>query len=44
MIEDLEHLDKSLTDYLDKKRMQFARLYFTSNDELIGLMGNISNQ
>lgn len=41
MIEDLEHLDKSLTDYLDKKRMQFARLYFTSNDELIGLMGNI---
>jgi dynein heavy chain len=44
MIEDLEYLDKSLTDYLDKKRMQFARLYFTSNDELIGLMGNITNQ
>jgi hypothetical protein len=44
MIEDLEYLDKSLTEYLDKKRMQFARLYFTSNDELIGLMGNITNQ
>jgi len=44
MITDLDHLDKSLTDYLDKKRGSFARLYFTSNDELIGLMGNLTDK
>lgn len=44
MIKDLEFLDKSLAAYLDKKRAQFARLYFTSNDELIGLMANLKDQ
>lgn len=44
MIVDLEILDKSLANYLEKKRTMFARLYFTSNDELIGLMGNLSNK
>jgi hypothetical protein len=33
-----------LSEYLDNKRSEFARLYFTSNEELIGLMGNLSNQ
>jgi dynein heavy chain len=44
MTKDLEYLDKSLTEYLDKKRGAFSRLYFTSNDELIGLMGNLADQ
>jgi hypothetical protein len=44
MITDLEYLDKSLTDYLDQKRKKFVRLYFTSNNELVGLMGNINNK
>ena len=41
---ELEYLDKALTNYLDKKRGAFSRLYFTSNDELIGLMGNLTNK
>jgi dynein heavy chain len=44
MIDQLEYLDKSLTHYLDSKRAQFARLYFASNEELIGLMGNLSDK
>ena len=44
MLRDIEYLDKSLNDYLDSKRTEFARLYFTSNEELIGLMGNLNNQ
>lgn len=43
MKDDIRFLDKSLSDYLDKKRSEFARLYFTSNDELIQLMGNLKN-
>jgi hypothetical protein len=43
MLKDFEILDKALCEYLDKKRLQFARLYFTSNDELISLMGNLGN-
>ena len=39
----IKYLDKSLTEYLDNKRAEFARLYFTSNDELIQLMGNLKN-
>jgi dynein heavy chain len=43
MRKDIRFLDKSLSDYLDKKRSEFSRLYFTSNDELIQLMGNLKN-
>lgn len=44
LLEDIDYLDKSLNEYLDKKRDQFARLYFTSNEELIQLMGNLANK
>ena len=44
MIKDFEYLDKSLSEFLDKKRNEFARLYFTSNEELITLMGNLNNR
>ena len=44
LLKDVDYLDKSLHDYLDEKRTGFARLYFTSNEELIGLMGNLNNQ
>lgn len=35
MLDDIEYLEKSLSDFLNKKREEFARLYFTSNEELI---------
>ena len=44
LLQDIEYLERSLSDYLDQKRSEFARLYFTSNEELIGLMGNLSNK
>ena len=44
MLSQVDYLDKSLHDYLDEKRSGFARLYFTSNEELIGLMGNLNNE
>ena len=44
MLDDIEYLEKSLSDFLNKKREEFARLYFTSNEELIQLMGNLKNQ
>lgn len=40
MMKKLELLDFALCEYLDKKRTQFGRLYFTSNEELIELLGN----
>jgi hypothetical protein len=44
MLRDIEVLDKSLNDYLDKKRKEFGRLYFTSNEELVALIANLGNQ
>jgi len=43
MLDDIEYLEKSLSDFLNKKREEFSRLYFTSNEELIKLMGNLKN-
>ena len=43
MMGDLEYLDRSLCAYLDQKRNKFARLYFTSNEELIELMGQLKS-
>lgn len=44
LLDDVDFLEKSLNDYLDKKRDDFARLYFTSNKELVQLMGNLGKQ
>ena len=44
MIHDLERLDRSLCAYLDSKRAKFSRLFFTSNEELIDLMGHLKDQ
>jgi hypothetical protein len=43
MMFDLENLDRSLCAYLDQKRNQVSRLYFTSNEELIEWMGQLKN-
>jgi len=44
MKEDLENLDHALCTYLDTKRSQFARLFFTSNEELIELLGQLQGE
>lgn len=43
MLGQIEFLDKSLNNYLDGKRSDFARLYFTSNEELLNLMSKLSD-
>lgn len=44
MLEQLDRLDHALCAYLDSKRSQFARLYFTSNEELIELLGQMRGE
>ena len=40
LTEKLDACQKSLSDYLDSKRRQFARFYFISNDELLSIVGS----
>jgi dynein heavy chain len=43
LLRDFEQLDRALNQYLDRKRSKFARLFFTSNDELIEIMGSLDS-
>ena len=39
----LDQIQKSLDNYLQSKRMEFARLFFISDDELLDLLAQAKN-
>ena len=40
LIDSLDSCQKSLSEYLDAKRMSFPRFYFLSDDELLSILGS----
>jgi dynein heavy chain, axonemal len=43
LFDNIEQCEKSLNEYLDKKKMAFPRFYFVSNQALLDILSNANN-